>query len=138
MKVPTWNVPGVFRLRERKRFDEQQFVNDHLFDGDGFYGRVLYVLKGQGVPEHVHEHFDESFDILEGVGTFWVNGEAVEAGPGTTLYIPAGTYHGFLANVSEEWVIRETVHHRVYARRALRLLGRALLKRLPFVGHRWR
>ncbi len=136
--LPTWNEPKVFRLREIAHFRDEQFVNEHLFDGDGFYGRLLCFQRGQHVPEHVHEHIDETFDVLEGEGTFLINGREVKAGPGTTLYIPAGTYHALRADGTDRWVIRETVHERVYLRRALRLVGRAFLKRLPGIGHRWR
>ena len=136
--LPSWNQPRVFLLQEHTRFAGKQFVNQHLFDGDGFYGRLLCFQRGQHVPEHVHEHQDECFDVLEGEGTFVINGREVKAGPGTTLYIPAGTYHALRADGTDRWVIRETVHHRVYLRRALRLLGRAFLKRLPRVGAHWR
>ena len=138
VRWPQWNTPRVIRLPEVTRFEESQFVTEHLFDGDGFYGRLLCFRRGQAVPEHVHEHIDECFDVLEGEGTFLINGQEVLAGPGTTIYMPAGTRHGLRADRSDRWIIRETVHERVYARRALRLLGRMFLKRLPVVGHRWR
>lgn len=135
---PQWNDPRVLRLDELTRYADEQFVNVSLFDGDGFYGRLLCFRRGQRVPEHVHEHVDECFDVLAGEGTFWVNGEAVRAGPGTHIYVPAGTRHALEANGTEEWLIRETVHERVYLRRALRLVGRAFLKRLPGIGRWWR
>ncbi len=138
VRVPSWKQPQVVHLEKRTRFEATQFVNEPLFDGDGFYGRLLCFQKGQQVPEHVHDHVDECFDVLEGEGTFLINGQVVVAGPGTHIYIPAGTRHALQANRTERWVLRETVHERVYARRALRLLGRALLKRLPVIGTTYR
>ncbi len=137
-KLPAWNQPRVIHLQEIAHFAREQFVNEPLFDGDGFYGRLLCFLKGQSVPEHVHEHIDQCFDVLEGEGTILVNGKEVQAVPGTTIYVSAGTWHALRADGSEQWLVRETVHERVYARRALRLLGRVFLKRLPFLGHHWR
>lgn len=136
--VPAWNQSRIFHLPDVTRFAEEQFVNEHLFDGDGFYGRLLCFQHGQHVPEHLHEHQDECFDVLEGEGTFLLDGQEVRAGPGTTLYVAARTRHGLRADGSARWVLRETVHHRVYARRALHLVGRTALKRLPVVGERWR
>ncbi len=137
-REPRWRQPQIVQLRERMHFEKEQFVNEHLFDGDGFFGRLLCFQKGQQVPEHVHEHVDECFDVLEGEGTFWVNGRPIVAGPGTHIYVPAGTRHALRADRSDRWVLRETVHERVYARRALKLLARALLKRLPGIGTRYR
>ena len=136
--LPRWNDPRVVRLPDVAHFREEQFVNEHLFDGDGFYGRLLCFQRGQHVPEHVHEHKDECFDVLEGEGTFLLNGKAIRASAGITIYVPAGTRHGLRADGTERWLIRETVHERVYARRALRLLARMALKRLPVIGSRWR
>lgn len=138
LQPPSWNTPRVVRLSEVTRFEEGQFVNHHLFDGDGFYGRLLCFRRGQAVPRHRHEHVDECFDVLEGEGTFVLGDEEISAGPGVSIYVPAGTWHALRADRSDSWVLRETVHERVYARRALRLLGRAVLKRLPGIGQRWR
>lgn len=123
---------------EAAQFSEAQFVNRNLFDGDAFFGRLLCFSRGQHVPVHAHEHKDECFDVLEGEGTLLIDGRAVRAGPGVFLYVPAGTTHGLRADGSARWVLRETVSERVYARRALRLIVRAALKRLPFIGRRWR
>lgn len=123
---------------ETERFSDKQFVNLNLFDGQGFFGRLLCFERGQEVPVHVHAHKDECFDVIEGEGTLVADGRALRAGPGAFLYVPAGTPHGLRADGTARWVLRETIGERVYARRALALAGRALLKRLPVVGRRWR
>jgi len=120
----------VYDLQTQQQFSDAQLVNVHLWDGEGFYGRLVCMKRGQVVPEHLHEHKDESFDIIRGEGTFLLNGERIVARPGMTIYVPAGTYHALKADRSEYWVLRETVNERIYARRALKLLWFALLKRL--------
>jgi quercetin dioxygenase-like cupin family protein len=125
-------------LSQRKQFSAQQFKNLNLFDGDTFFGRLLCFQRGQQVSAHVHAHKDECFDVVEGEGTLLVDGRELHAGPGAFLYVPAGVTHGLRADISEQWVLRETVSERVYARRALWLLWCAVLKRLPIVGKRWR
>jgi mannose-6-phosphate isomerase-like protein (cupin superfamily) len=57
---------------------------------------------------------------------------------GMTLYVPANVEHGLRADGSAEWIVRETVHERVYAGRAAKMVIRAALKRLPRVGARFR
>jgi len=127
----------VLDLAALQAYAPEQLVNVPLWDGEAFYGRLLCLEPGQEVPSHTHQHKDECFDVLQGRGTFWVNGQALEAGPNTHVYVPAGVVHGFKADQDTRWVLRETVSERVYARRAWRLLGRAALKRLPMIGVRW-
>ena len=49
------------------------------------------------------------------------------------VFVPAGVPHG-LRSHAETWVLRETVYERVYFRRSLTLLGKALRKRLKRLG----
>ncbi len=123
----------LVRVQEQKRFADEQLVNLNLFDGEAFFGRLLCLQRGQQVPVHVHEHKDECFDVLEGEGTLLAGGQEFRAQPGMMLYVPAGVTHGLRADISDKWVLRETVSERVYARRALRLLWQAVLKRIR--GH---
>jgi quercetin dioxygenase-like cupin family protein len=53
-----------------------------------------------GPPPHTHEHLHDMFYVLEGMLTLLVNGETVEAGPGTFVVAPPGTVHTF-ANRSD-------------------------------------
>jgi quercetin dioxygenase-like cupin family protein len=126
------------RAREAGRFSDSQLQNLTLFDGEAFFGRLLCFSRGQVVPVHKHDHKDECFDVVEGRGTLLVDGRELEAEPGSMLYVPAGIEHGLRADGTEQWVVRETVSERVYARRAVTMVVRAILKRIPLVGARWR
>jgi mannose-6-phosphate isomerase-like protein (cupin superfamily) len=88
---------------------------------------LLGFLPGQALPRHRHAHEHEVFDVVAGTGTIWLDGRAVTAGPGTSMFVPAGVEHGFENTGYERWVVRATIHQRVYLRQALR---RAVLKRL--------
>ncbi len=125
------------RITAAKKFSSQQLENVNLFDGQAFFGRLLCFSRGQVVPVHKHDHKDEAFDVIEGRGTLLVDGREFEGEPGTTLYVPAGIEHGLRADGTEQWIVRETVSERVYARRALTMVLQAGLKRLPFIG-KWR
>ncbi len=124
--------------KEIKKFSAVQLSNLNLFDGDAFFGRLLCFSRGQVVKYHRHEHTDECFDVVEGEGTFLIDGREMCGVPGTILYVPAGTEHGFRADGTDQWVVRETVHERIYAGRAAKMVVRAALKRLPLIGQRFR
>lgn len=121
-----------------KNFSDKELSNVNLFDGEAFFGRLLCFSKGQVVRYHRHEHTDEVFDVVEGAGTFLIDGGEMQAKPGTILYVPAGIEHGMRADGTDQWIVRETVHERVYAGRAAKLVMRAALKRLPMLGARFR
>jgi quercetin dioxygenase-like cupin family protein len=67
------------------------------------------------------------FDVLSGVGTLWLDGQPIKAGPGASIFVPAGVEHGFENDRDERWLIRATIHQRTYLRLALK---QAVLKRL--------
>jgi quercetin dioxygenase-like cupin family protein len=48
-----------------------------------------------GSPPHRHLSQDESFYILAGEFTFWVDGPTIRAPTGTTVHAPRGTLHTF-------------------------------------------
>jgi quercetin dioxygenase-like cupin family protein len=121
-------------FNDLKKFSSEQLTNVNLFDGEAFYGRLLCFARGNVVPYHKHEHTDEVFDVLEGEGTILIDGREMRGVPGTILYVPAGIEHGFRADGTAQWVVRETVHERIYAGRAAKMVIRAALRRLPIIG----
>jgi quercetin dioxygenase-like cupin family protein len=121
---PRYKVAQAERLA---RFDRLPLTNVPMFAEEDFSGCLLGFLPGQVLPRHHHDHEHEVFDVIEGTGTIWLDGEAVAAGPGTSVFVPAGVEHGFENNGGERWVVRATIHQRTYLRAALR---RAILKRL--------
>jgi len=126
------------KVGETKKFSSEQLVNLNLFDGEAFFGRLLCFSRGQVVAYHRHDHMDECFDVVEGEGTFLIDGREMRGAPGMTLFVPAGFEHGLRADGTEQWVVRETVHERVYAGRAAKMVVRAALKRLPGMGARFK
>ena len=50
--------------------------------------------EGTGPPPHSHD-WDESFYVLGGAIEFFVDNEAHLCVPGTLVYVPRGTVHGF-------------------------------------------
>lgn len=50
---------------------------------------------GSGPPRHVHQAEDETFVILSGEATFWLEGETFTRGPGASVFVPRGREHTF-------------------------------------------
>ena len=53
------------------------------------------VGPGGGEGPHVQHREDECFYVLEGRFGFVVEGEEIEAGPGSLVYVPKGNLHAF-------------------------------------------
>jgi len=66
------------------------------------------VMVGTGIPTHRHFQMDESFFILEGSGTFFLNDVSHSFEKGGTIFIPRNSWHGF-ANPDHEllllWIV---------------------------------
>ena len=61
---------------------------------DGFvYGTLEIDPYAGGPPAHIHDGFDETFEIENGELTVWVDGEIKKIHPGEKLFIPKGTPH---------------------------------------------
>ena len=70
-------------FRQKVAKQENGFVHGHL-EVEPFAG---------GPPKHIHDGFDETFEIENGELTVWVNGEIKKLRPGQVLHIPKGTPH---------------------------------------------
>jgi quercetin dioxygenase-like cupin family protein len=117
----------VMDARAAAGFDERRLTNVPQFKQETFSGCVLGFLPGQVLPRHRHAHEHEVFDVVAGSGTVWLNGRAIAASPGLSIFVPAGVEHGFENTGSERWIVRATIHRRTYLREALK---QAILKRL--------
>jgi mannose-6-phosphate isomerase-like protein (cupin superfamily) len=67
---------------------------------------------------------------MEGTGPILVGDVELCAAPGKLAFVPAGVPHGFRNDFDGGWLVRATVHERLYTRAVLKLLRRAVLKRL--------
>lgn len=69
--------------------------------------------QGDAVPLHRHAEDAESFYVLAGVLTFYIDDQpGISAGAGTFLHLPAGTIHGFrTASDTARYLILTTPRH---------------------------
>jgi quercetin dioxygenase-like cupin family protein len=72
-------------------------------DGDSF---SVHEWRGSGPPVvHVHHEDDEAWHVLEGSLRFQLDGRTVEAGAGTTVFVPAGMAHTYEALEGSRYLI---------------------------------
>ena len=70
-----------------------------LVDGETTGGRYSLMEQlmpeGGGPPPHVHPFNDEGFYVLDGALRFVVDGRAIDASAGASVWIPRGAVHEF-------------------------------------------
>lgn len=75
------------QLLTRKVSSEQTGGSYSLFE--------VAVAPGGGSQPHVQHREDECFYVLEGSFVFVVEGDVIEAGPSSLVYVPKGNLHAF-------------------------------------------
>jgi len=66
----------------------------------------IHEWRGSGPSTlHIHHSDDEAWHILEGELTFRYADQSETAGPGTTVFVPAGTPHTYTAAAGGRYLI---------------------------------
>ncbi len=71
-------------------------------------GRTFSVHEWRGSgPAYLHVHFedDEAWHVLEGSLTFRFPDRSVEAGAGSTVFVPAGVAHTYTASDNARYLV---------------------------------
>ena len=72
-------------------------------DGASF---SIHEWRGSGPAQlHVHHDDDEAWHVLEGTLTFRFADRTEEVGPGSTVFVPAGIVHSYLASPQARYLI---------------------------------
>ena len=67
---------------------------------------IIHEWRGSGPPYlHVHHEDDEAWHVIEGKLTFKFHNRTVTVTKGTTVFVPAGTPHTYLADTSARYLI---------------------------------
>jgi mannose-6-phosphate isomerase-like protein (cupin superfamily) len=73
-----------------------QFKADGVETGDTYSISEWTLEPGcAGVGAHTHDSNDDTFYVVSGRATFVLDGERVEAGPGTFVRVPPGVEHDY-------------------------------------------
>src|SRR5215203_2673155 len=90
---------------------------DHKASAEQTGGRFSLIEEfapgGEGTPLHVHREDDETFYILEGELTFYLNeGQPTPASAGSFVHIPGGVIHAFkVDSETARYLIITTAQH---------------------------
>ena len=69
--------------------------------GERVVMKAVIRRKGQLVPKHFHMLQDETFDVVSGQLTVWLDGKETVHGPGSRVELPKGVAHNHY-NASDE------------------------------------
>jgi mannose-6-phosphate isomerase-like protein (cupin superfamily) len=67
------------------------------------------MRSGAFIPPHRHLHQEETFDVLEGTGTFTIAGRCIVASAGEQVTIPTGVSHRFRNRSDDDVRVRATL-----------------------------
>lgn len=88
------DVNGFFKPGDEFYSKTEGFRQKVIKQENGFvYGTLEAEPYAAGPPRHIHDSFDETFEIENGELTIWVDGEIRKLRPGEKLFIPKGTPH---------------------------------------------
>jgi mannose-6-phosphate isomerase-like protein (cupin superfamily) len=93
------------KINDIKEFNADKFVRKDPLTTDKFVFNTFYFKPRQFLPFHKHPASDELFYIAEGVGEFTVGNESVTVGPTSSVYGPAGVFHGLVNSGDKEMVV---------------------------------
>jgi mannose-6-phosphate isomerase-like protein (cupin superfamily) len=73
---------------------------------NGFvYGKLIAEPYAAGPPKHIHDGFDETFEIQNGELSLWIDGEVKKLRPGQVLHVPKGVPHKPYNKTAERIVV---------------------------------
>src|SRR3954452_23380179 len=105
MSTPTPTVPIARHAGEGEALWFLGSLVTIKASGEDTGGRMAVVEhlspRGSGSPLHVHRNEDESFYVLEGELTMWVDGETILAREGSFVYGPRDVPHTYLVSSGE-------------------------------------
>lgn len=88
------NFHFVFeKLSEQRRISGKPWLQ--FLDKDSFRCGIYHLAAGTQDNQQPHTE-DEVYYIVQGKSHFEVNGQAIEVGPGSILYVAAGDPHRFM------------------------------------------
>ena len=100
MSTPTPTVPIARHAGEGQALWFLGSLVTIKASGEDTGGRMAVIEhlspRGSGSPLHVHRNEDESFYVLEGELTMWVDGQTIAAPKGSFVYGPRDVPHTFI------------------------------------------
>ena len=121
---------GELNIQAYQPYQPDGVKSTRLFAHEELRADLVVLPPHTAVPLHTHDHTHELFDVVDGQGTFLVDGVEFPGAAGKCVLVKAGTPHALRNDGDERWTVRVTYQERVYARHVGRLVGRAVRKRV--------
>jgi quercetin dioxygenase-like cupin family protein len=92
-------LPKIIRSSEGQvLMGGRQTIKLKAADSGGKMAVMMSVVPaGSGIPYHVHEHEDETFELIDGELEVTLNGEVNVLRKGDIIFMPKNIPHGFKA-----------------------------------------
>lgn len=127
-------VSGQLNIHSYKNLHTQEVRTVPLFTHDELQASLVIVPPGSHIALHSHAQEHELFDVVEGSGSFEVDGRRFAGTPGRCVFVPAGTGHALHNDGDTPWVLRVTFQQQVTPRHLGRIVARTLRRRLHLPG----
>ena len=85
----------------QKAFNQQKMQKVNLFETARMFCDLYCFEPGQEQKTHTHARADKIYYVLEGCGTFHIDGESEGLGEHSIIMAPAGVEHG-VSNTGRE------------------------------------
>jgi len=120
---------GQLNIFSYKNSNATEIQNVRLFTCEEMHAYLVVVPPGGAIANHVHADAHELFDVVEGEGTFVVDGRTFHGTPGKCVFVPAGVSHSIRNASDAPWTLRVTCQDQVSPQHIGKLIRRALRRR---------
>jgi len=97
--------PSAIRPERHAVFSSEKMAKTTIFRSERIMVGLNCFEPGQQHDLHAHEGMDKVYHVLEGTGTFLLEGSEVAMEPGVMLVAPEGIAHGIRNRGSERLVV---------------------------------
>jgi quercetin dioxygenase-like cupin family protein len=102
--------------------------NVRLFEHEELRAWLVVMPPGATIETHSHANSHELFDVVEGTGTFTVDGRTFRGDSGKCVFVPAGVPHSIHNDSDTLWTLRVTYQECVRPRSFGKIVKRSLRK----------
>jgi quercetin dioxygenase-like cupin family protein len=102
--------------------------NVRLFEHEELRAFLVVMPPGATIEAHSHADSHELFDVVEGAGTFTVDGRTFRGDSGKCVFVPAGVPHSIHNDSDTLWTLRVTYQECVRPRSFGKIVKRSLRK----------
>jgi quercetin dioxygenase-like cupin family protein len=95
----------ILSVNEVKEFSMEKRIRKKLLGSEQLISEFVCYEPGQSTPAHPHPKQDELFFVIEGRGTFIIDGEEVPVEESNLILVPARVKHGISADKDSRLVV---------------------------------